>query len=130
MTLTLKQIEVAALLRFEKEHVLCLVSLSLCFWAKVERAKHNVTWWCSILVRAAGSQEGPKNPLKGIAMKPVVPALNASLGWVLEGRLSYGKPCGFWAVSNGMEKCVPVTVETYLRADNNSCYLGKLDGTE
>ena len=42
--------------------------------------------WCSILVRAAGSQEGPKNPLKGIAMKPVVPALNASLGWVLEGR--------------------------------------------
>ena len=39
----------------------------------------------SILVRASVYQEGPKNPLKGISLKPVVPALNASLGWVLGG---------------------------------------------
>ena len=34
----------------------------------------------SILVRTAVFQEGPKNPLKGISVKPLVPALNAQFG--------------------------------------------------
>ena len=34
----------------------------------------------SILVRTAVYQEGPKNPLKGITLKPLVPALNAQFG--------------------------------------------------
>ena len=34
----------------------------------------------SILVRSAASEEGPKNPLKGIAVKPLVPAANAQFG--------------------------------------------------
>jgi len=46
-------------------------------------------------------EEEPKNSLKGISMKSLVLALNASLGWVLGGRTMY--PCGFRAVSNGME---------------------------
>ena len=33
----------------------------------------------SILVRAAVSQEGPKNPLKGISMKSLVPAFLAQI---------------------------------------------------
>ena len=35
---------------------------------------------CSILVRSAVSEEGPKNPLKGIAVKPLVPASYAQFG--------------------------------------------------
>ena len=35
---------------------------------------------CSILVRSAGSEEGPKNPLKGITVKPLVPAAYAQFG--------------------------------------------------
>ena len=34
----------------------------------------------SILVRSAVYQEGPKNPLKGISLKPLVSALNAQFG--------------------------------------------------
>ena len=34
----------------------------------------------SILVRASGSQDGPKNPLKGISMKSLVPASLAQIG--------------------------------------------------
>ena len=34
----------------------------------------------SILVRPAGSEEGPKNPFKGIAVKPLVPASYAQFG--------------------------------------------------
>ena len=34
-------------------------------------------WWRSILVGSAGSEEGPKNPLKGISMKSLVPACYA-----------------------------------------------------
>ena len=45
--------------------------------------------WRSILVNAAGSQEGPKNPLKGITVKPMVPASYAQFGVGAEGR------CGF-----------------------------------
>ena len=36
--------------------------------------------WCSILVRSTCSQDGPKNPLKGISMKFLVLALNAQFG--------------------------------------------------
>jgi hypothetical protein len=38
------------------------------------------TWRRSILVRSAVYQEGPKNPLKGISLKPLVLALNAQFG--------------------------------------------------
>ena len=34
----------------------------------------------SILVRPADSEEGPKNPFKGIAVKPLVPASYAQSG--------------------------------------------------
>ena len=34
----------------------------------------------SILVRSAASEEGPKNPLKGIPVKPLVPASYAQFG--------------------------------------------------
>jgi len=34
----------------------------------------------SILVRSTVYQEGPKNPLKGISLKPLVLALNAQFG--------------------------------------------------
>lgn len=37
--------------------------------------------------RSPVSQEGPKNPLKGTSMKPLVFAWNASSGWMLEGGL-------------------------------------------
>ena len=42
----------------------------------------------SILVRTADSEEGPKNPFKGIAVKPLVPASYAQFGVGAEGRQS------------------------------------------
>jgi hypothetical protein len=36
--------------------------------------------WRSILVRSAVYQEGAKNPLKGISLKPLVPASYAQFG--------------------------------------------------
>lgn len=39
--------------------------------------------WCSILVRSACSQDGPKKPLKGTSMKFLVLAFDASRGLVL-----------------------------------------------
>ena len=56
----------------------------------------------SILVRMTGSEEGPKNPLKGISMKSLVLALNAQFG-VGAGGKGIFCPCGFRALSNGME---------------------------
>lgn len=41
---------------------------------------YNIFWWCSILVSAARSQDGPKNPLKGISMKFLVLAFDAQSG--------------------------------------------------
>ena len=46
------------------------------------------TRWCSILVRSFVSQEGPKNPLKGISEKPLVSAANAQFGVGAGGRRS------------------------------------------
>jgi len=40
----------------------------------------------SILVRTADSEEGPKNPLKGISVKSLVLALNAQFGVGAEGK--------------------------------------------
>ena len=40
----------------------------------------------SILVRSAASEEGPKNPFKGIAVKPLVPASYAQFGVGAEGK--------------------------------------------
>ena len=56
----------------------------------------------SILVRTAVSQEGPKNPSKGISTKPVVPAANAQFGVGAGGRRL--GVCVFRAISNGMEE--------------------------
>jgi|CZCB01.1.fsa_nt_gi hypothetical protein len=42
------------------------------------------TGWRSILVSTAASQDGPKNPLKGISMKFLVPARCAQR-WVGAG---------------------------------------------
>ena len=43
-------------------------------------------WWRSILVRSAVSQEGPKNPLKGISENPLVLASDAQSGVGAGGR--------------------------------------------
>ena len=45
----------------------------------------------SILVRSVVSEEGPKNPLKGIAVKPLVPASYAQFG-VGAGRKARDSP--------------------------------------
>ena len=49
----------------------------------------------SILVRSAVYQEGPKNPLKGISLKPLVSALNAQFGVGAGGKRgeNYNLPC-------------------------------------
>ena len=70
---------------------------------------------CSILVGAAGPQEGPKNPSSGISVKSVVPALNASLGWVLEGGSLIGT-LRFQGALQWHGEAVPVIVETCSRA--------------
>ena len=60
----------------------------------------------SILVRSAVYQEGPKNPLKGISLKPLVSALNAQFGVGAggkRGRTTSDRACVFRALSNGME---------------------------
>ena len=66
----------------------------LCYTESAERRR-------SILVRSAVSEEGPKNPLKGISEKPVVSASNAQFGVDAAGR--YLGTCVFRAISNGME---------------------------
>ena len=62
----------------------------------------------SILVRSAVYQEGPKNPLKGISLKPLVSALNAQFGVGAGGKRgqdlsSSHRACVLRALSNGME---------------------------
>ena len=84
---------------------------------------------CSILVRAAGSEKGPKNPLKGIAMKPVVPASNANLGWVLEGRLCFEQALRYPGALQWHGE-----VRSVYRGDLFTCWhllpiLGAVDGT-
>ena len=58
----------------------------------------------SILVRSAASEEGPKNPLKGIAVKPLVPAANAQFGVGAGREARTPRACGFRAFPNGMGK--------------------------
>ena len=64
----------------------------------------------SILVRSTVYQEGPKNPLKGISLKPLVSALNAQFGVGAGGKCGQRKfsehldrACVLRALSNGME---------------------------
>jgi len=47
--------------------------------------------WCSILVSRVPSEDGAKNPLKGISMKFLVPAADAQSG-VGAGSKNYGRP--------------------------------------
>jgi hypothetical protein len=54
------------------------------------------------LVRSAVFEEGPKNPLKGIPVKPLVLALDAQFGVGAGGTLLYGA-CICRAIFNGME---------------------------
>ena len=56
--------------------------------------------WRSILVGLTGFGEGPKNPLKGTSVKPVVSASYAQSGVDAGGR-HYA--CGFRAVFNGIK---------------------------
>jgi len=62
----------------------------------------------SILVRSAVYQEGPKNPLKGISLKPLVFALNAQFGVGAGGKRgksdSLSRACVLRAIPNGMGK--------------------------
>ena len=60
-------------------------------------------WRRSILVRSVVSEEGPKNPLKGIAVKPLVPASYAQFGVGAGRKVRTPRACGFRAISNGME---------------------------
>ena len=58
----------------------------------------------SILVRSAASEEGPKNPLKGIAVKPLVPAANAQFGVGAGREARTPRACSRRAFPNGMGK--------------------------
>ena len=58
---------------------------------------------CSILVRSAVSEEGPKNPLKGITVKPLVPASYAQFGVGAEWKAHFCA-CVGRAFPNGMWK--------------------------
>jgi len=49
-------------------------------WYDISKFQRLNKWWCSILVRAACSQGGPKNPLKGTSMKFLVLAFDAQSG--------------------------------------------------
>ena len=68
-----------------------------------------VLQWRSILVGLTGFGEGPKNPLKGTSVKPVVSASYAQSGVDAGGR-HYA--CGFRAVFNGIKILDPAAVET------------------
>ena len=62
--------------------------------------------WRSILVRSAVYQEGPKNPLKGISLKPLVSAWDAQFGVDAggkRGRTFSDRACVLRALFNGME---------------------------
>ena len=54
--------------------------------------------WCSILVSRVPSEDGAKNPLKGISMKFLVPAADAQSG-VGAGSKNYGRPSMAWRSS-------------------------------
>ena len=58
----------------------------------------------SILVRSVVSEEGPKNPLKGIAVKPLVPASYAQFGVGAGREARTPRACGRRAFPNGMGK--------------------------
>ncbi len=66
--------------------------------------------WRSILVSLTDFEEGPKNPLKGIPVNPVVSASYAQFGVDAGGRRP--NACSGRAISNGMEHHDPVAVET------------------
>jgi len=51
--------------------------------------------WCSILVSKVLSEDGAKNPLKGISMKFLVLAADAQSG-VDAGSKNYGRPSMAW----------------------------------
>ena len=54
--------------------------------------------WCSILVSRVPSEDGAKNPLKGISMKFLVLAADAQSG-VDAGSKNYGRPSMAWRSS-------------------------------
>ena len=80
----------------------------------------------SILVRSAAYQEGPKNPLKGTSLKPLVSALNAQFGVGAGGKRDPSdRACVLRALSNGMEDPTlftrrPVLVRDSLEAVSQS----------
>ena len=81
---------------------------SLVYTAKVWYSE--MQQWRSILVGPTGIGEGPKNPLKGISMKPVVSASYAQSGVDAGGRHFFA--CGGRASPNGMGSTDPAAVET------------------
>ena len=81
---------------------------SLVYTAKVWYSE--TQQWRSILVGPTGIGEGPKNPLKGISMKPVVSASYAQSGVDAGGRHFFA--CGGRASPNGMGSTDPAAVET------------------
>ena len=81
---------------------------SLVYTAKVWYSE--TQQWRSILVGPTGIGEGPKNPLKGISMKPVVSASYAQSGVDAGGRHFFA--CGGWASPNGMGSTDPSAAET------------------
>ena len=54
--------------------------------------------WCSILVSKVPSEDGAKNPLKGISMKFLALAADAQSG-VGAGSKNYGRPSMAWRSS-------------------------------
>ena len=63
------------------------------FSALTRHAGHDIMShrWCSILVSRVLSEDGAKNPLKGISMKFLVLAADAQSG-VDAGSKNYGRP--------------------------------------
>ena len=59
---------------------MCYRAKTVIKFDKMEKICYTLPEWCSILVRAAFSKDGPKNPLKGISMKFLVLASNAQFG--------------------------------------------------
>ena len=70
------------------------------------------TWRRSILVGPAVSEEGPKNPLKGITVKPLVPASYAQFGVGAERKARNSVRLRIQGVFQWHGKADPAFVET------------------
>ena len=76
-------------------------SFANCYYLSVVALGYYIFLRRSILVRSAVYQEGPKNPLKGISLKPLVSALNAQFGVGAGGKCGKSLVLGPYLRSQG-----------------------------